>query len=109
MLTVLWDDGGWLPPGDVHARLDPARPVGLVTVTTVLVRLWRKGRLQRRKAGRSYSYRALQTREQFVAERMEEILSVAADRPAALAHFATGLSDEDKAELQRRLGDGSLP
>jgi predicted transcriptional regulator len=109
VLTVLWDDGGWLPPGDVHARLDPAHPVGLVTVTTVLVRLWRKGRLQRRKASHSYSYHPLQTREQFVAERMGEVLAVATDRPAALAHFATGLSDEDKAELQRRLGSGSLP
>jgi len=103
---VLWDDGSWLAPGDVHARLDATRPVGVATVTTVLVRLWHKGRLERRKAGRSFSYLPRQTREQFLAERMEEILAAAADRPAALAHFATGLSDADRAELQRRLGGG---
>jgi predicted transcriptional regulator len=104
VLAVLWDYGGWLPPGEVHARMDPGRPVGLATVTTVLVRLWRKGRLERRKTGRAFAYRALQTREQFVAQRMDEVLAVAADRPAALAAFAAGLSEEDRAELRRRLG-----
>jgi hypothetical protein len=29
--------------------MDPGRPLGLATVATVLVRLWRKGRLERRK------------------------------------------------------------
>ena len=106
VLTVLWDDGGWLPPGEVHARMDPGHPVGLATVATVLVRLWRKGRLERRKAGRAFAYRALQTGEQFVAQRMDEVLAVAADRPAALAAFAAGLSEEDRAELRRRLGGG---
>src|SRR5260370_414839 len=67
VLAVLWDDGGWLPPGEVHARMDPGRSVGLATVGTVLVRLWRKGRLDRKKAGRAFAYRALQTHEQFVA------------------------------------------
>jgi hypothetical protein len=32
------------------------------------------------------------------------VLAVAADRPAALAAFAAGLSEEDRAELRRRLG-----
>ncbi len=106
VLTVLWDDGGWLAPSDVLARLEVARPVGQATVTTVLVRLWRKGRLERRKTGRSFAYHVRQTREQFLAGRMDEILAAAADRPAALAHFAAGLSDEDRAELARRLGGG---
>lgn len=104
VLAVLWDDGGWLPPGEVHARMDPGRPVGLATAATVLVRLWRKGSLERRKTGRAFAYRARQAREQFVAQRMDEVLAVAADRPAALAAFAAGLSEEDRAELRRRLG-----
>jgi hypothetical protein len=33
---------------------------------------------------------------------MDEILALAADRPAALAAFAAGLSEEDQAELARR-------
>jgi predicted transcriptional regulator len=106
VLSVLWDDGGWLVPGDVHARLEVARPVGLATVTTVLVRLWRKDRLERRKSGRTFSYHVRQTREDFVAGRMGEILAAAADRPAVLAQFAANLSEEDMAFLRRRLGDG---
>lgn len=106
VLAVLWDDGGWLSPGDVHARLAAGRSVGQATVATVLVRLWRKGRLERRKSGRAYAYHAGQSRERYVAGRMEEILALAADRPAALAAFAAGLSEQDRAELARRLGGG---
>jgi predicted transcriptional regulator len=109
VLAVLWDDGGWLAAGEVHARLDAARPVELATVTTVLVRLWRKGRLERRKTGRSFAYHVRQTREDYVAERMGEILAAAQDRPAALAQFADSLSDEDRAALQRRLAGGGRP
>jgi predicted transcriptional regulator len=104
VLTVLWDHGGWLAPGEVHKRLDLARPVSYATVTTVLVRLWRKGRLERRKAGHAFAYHAQQTREQFVAQRMDEILAVASDRSTALAHFVEALSADDRNEIQRRLG-----
>jgi len=108
VLAVLWEDGGWLTPAGVHLRLEAERPVGRATVATVLVRLWRKGRLQRRKVGRAFAYRAVGTREQFVAERLDAILALAADRGAALAQFAAGLSDQERAELARGLeGSGS--
>lgn len=101
---MLWDHGDWLTPGEVHERLDLARPVGYATVTTVLVRLWHKGRLERRKVGHAFAYHTCQTREEFVAQRMDEILGAAADRPAALAHFVEALSEDDRDEIQRRLG-----
>jgi predicted transcriptional regulator len=75
----------------------------------VLVRLWRKGRLQRRKSGRAYAYRAGQSRERYVAGRMEEILALATDRPAALAAFAARLSEEDRAALAQRLSGRERP
>lgn len=103
VLTVLWDEDGWLAPRQVQERLNLARPLGYATVTTVLVRLWGKGRLERQKRGRSYAYRARETREQFVARRMDEILGAAADRSTALAYFAGSLSDDDRAELRRKL------
>lgn len=106
VLTVLWDDGGWLTPAGVHERIDVARPISCATVTTVLVRLYRKERLERRKAGHAYAYHPRQTREQFVAQRMDEILTVAADRPAALAHFVQALSPADREEIQRSLKGG---
>lgn len=104
VLTVLWQHGGWLTPADVHERLEVPRPVGYATVTTVLVRLWRKGRLDRQKSGHAYAYHPRQTQEEYVAERMDEVLAAASDRRAALAHFVEALSDAERAEIHRSLG-----
>ncbi len=104
VLETLWDHGGWLTPGEVHDRLDVAHPLGYTTVMTVLVRLWRKGRVERQKTGRAFAYRPRASREQSVAERMEAILAAAADRPVALGHFIERLDDAERAQLQRMLG-----
>jgi predicted transcriptional regulator len=107
VLEALWDGAGWLTPAQVHERLGTAWPIGYTTVTTVLVRLCRKGRIERRKMGRAFAYRAMETREQFAAGRMDEILDAAGDRRSALAHFAAYLSAEERAELRKRLGGRS--
>ena len=104
VLEVLWNDGGWLTPGEVHERLDASRPLGYTTVMTVLVRLWRKGLVEREKTGRAFSYRPTSSREESVAERMEAILAAAADRPAALGRFVERLDDQERAQLRRLLG-----
>lgn len=109
VLEVLWDHGGWLTPGEVHDRLDGAHPLGYTTVMTVLVRLWRKGRLERQKTGRAFAYRPSASREQSVAERMEAILAAAADRPTALGHFVERLDAAERAQLQRLLGARRKP
>lgn len=103
VLTVLWDHGDWLTPAQVHERLDVERPVGYATVTTVLIRLFRKDRLTRQKVGHAYAYRPVQSREEFLAGRMDEILAAATDRPAALAHFVDVLTEADRAEVRRYL------
>ena len=104
VVEVLWSDGGWLTPAQVHAGLDDAHPVGYTTVMTVLVRLWRKGRLERHKSGRSFAYRPRQTREHYVAERMEEVLAAAADRPAALCQLIGRLGAAERAQVEKLLG-----
>ena len=104
VLEVRWDGGGWLTPGQVHERLATGRPLGYTTVMTVLVRLWRKGLVEREKTGRSFSYRPTSSREESVAERMEAILAAAADRPAALGRFIERLNDAERAQLRRLLG-----
>jgi len=83
--------------------LDAERPLAYTTVMTILVRLWQKGRLERERDGRSYAYRPLQTREEYVATRMGEVLVGAGDRPAALSHFVRRLSGADRAQLRRML------
>ena len=103
VMEVLWSRGGWLTPGDVHEILGEERDLAYTTVMTILVRLWRKGRLDRQRDGRAYAYRPLQTREEYAASRMEQMLQAAADRAAALAHFVDTLDRADRDQLRRML------
>jgi len=102
-MAVLWDDGGWVSSRQTLERL-PSPPVrAYTTAMTVLVRLWRKGLVERRKDGRAFVYRALFTREQWTARRMTHLLSVAENHAAALASFVNAVSQEDRDELRRVL------
>lgn len=103
ILEVLWDGGGSFTPGQVHERLATGRPLGYTTVMTVLVRLWRKGLVEREKTGRAFSYRPAASREESIAERMEAILAAAGDRPTALGRFVERLDDAERAQLRRQL------
>jgi len=49
VMDVLWTDSSWMTPGEVHAHLAAQRDLAYTTVTTVMVRLFEKGRLERRK------------------------------------------------------------
>ena len=103
VMEVLWSRGGWLTPGDVHEELAVSRPLAYTTVMTILVRLWRKGRLRRQRDGRAYAYQPVLTHEQHAAARMGEVLTSVADRPKALAFFLDALAPADRAQLRRIL------
>lgn len=108
VMEVLWDGGGWMTPGEVHAVLLRARELAYNTVLTILVRLWDKGRLERQRDGRAYCYRPTQNREAYAAARMEQILNETKDRPAVLAGFLEGLGDSDRSQIRRLLNQGAL-
>jgi predicted transcriptional regulator len=102
VMDVLWDQGGWLTPGEVHQRLqDPS--LAYTTVMTILVRLWRKGRVDRQRDGRAYAYHPMATREQYVAARVEQLLADARDRSAVFSHILEGMDPDDRAQLRRLL------
>ncbi len=101
-MNLLWDANSWLTPGQVRERLD--RDVAPTTVGTVLSRLHDKGRLERRKHGIAYEYRAAETREEHVASRMEAALEGSQDRPRALLEFVDRLPPDDRSRLRRILG-----
>ena len=103
LMEVLWDSKGWRTPGEVKEAVSARRDLAYTTVMTILVRLWQKGRLERQRDGRAYAYRPTQTREEYAAARMEQILAQVTDRPVALGHFVEGLSDGDRAQLRRLL------
>jgi len=104
VMDVLWDSGGPLTPAEVRATLADQHALAYTTVMTILVRLWRKGRLERERTGRAYAYRAVRTREEYVAARMGEVLVGVADRPKALGYFFHALDPSDRAQLERLLG-----
>jgi predicted transcriptional regulator len=105
VLDVLWEADDWLTPGDVHAVLSTKRPLAYTTVMTILVRLWNKGTLERRREGRAYAYHPIQTAEERAADRMNELLDDVADRSTALAHFLDGLPPAERARLRRILSE----
>ena len=103
VLDVLWQADGWLTPGDVQAALSARRPLAYTTAMTILVRLWKKGTLERRKEGRAYAYHAIQSREERAAARMNELLGNAGNQSAALAHFVHALTPAERTRLRRLL------
>jgi predicted transcriptional regulator len=103
VMNVLWDRGGWLTPGEVHEALADDRQLAYTTVMTILVRLWKKGRVERERDGRAYAYRPLKTREEHAAARMGEMLGATRDRPLALSHLVQELSPDDRDQLRRML------
>lgn len=103
VMSVLWDAEGWHTPGDVHRMLEATHPVAYTTVMTVLVRLWRKGRLDRRPDGRAFAYHPVLSREDDAARRMGEVLSHLGDHAGVLTRFVDTLADDDRAQLRRLL------
>jgi predicted transcriptional regulator len=102
VMDLLWDQGGWMTPGEVHAGLEDSA-LAYTTVMTVLVRLWQKGRVERQRDGRAYAYHPVVTREQYTAARMEELLAAAGNRSAALNHFLDAIDPADRDQLRRLL------
>jgi predicted transcriptional regulator len=103
VMDVLWDTGEWLTPGQVHEVLAQERQIAYTTAMTILVRLWKKGRVERRREGRAYAYFPTVTREEHAAVRMRDILEGAGDHSAALTHFLQSLPAGDRARLRRML------
>ncbi|MEU3368870.1 BlaI/MecI/CopY family transcriptional regulator [Streptomyces sp. NPDC006711] len=108
VLAALWAAGAPLTPAEVQAGLggDLAR----TTVTTILTRLYDKGAVTRRRAGRGYAYSPTEDAPGLTARRMHTELAKEGDRSTVLARFVSQLSDEDerllRALLEESGGDG---
>jgi predicted transcriptional regulator len=98
---VLWEDGRWLIPAEVHAKLPTGGDLSSTTVMTTLARLQRKGRLDRRKDRRAFAYHLRSTRAEWAGTHMDEVLNLTGERTATLANFFERLSESDLTELRR--------
>ena len=104
VLNVLWDDGGWLTPGEVHERLS-ARGLAYTTVMTVLVHLGEKEFAERRRDGRAFAYHAVQSREEHAASVMSSTLTASTNKPVVLTNFVAQLDANQRRQLRRMLAD----
>ena len=106
ILDVLWSTSDGMTSRQVHSVVSAERDLAYTTVMTILVRLWRKGVVERVAEGRAYRYTPRTSREEHTAERMRQLLAAATDADAALSHFVQGLDPKKRRQLRRLLGGG---
>jgi predicted transcriptional regulator len=103
-MDTVWDAPAPLTGRKVAEALS-TRGLAYTTVLTVLTRLEKKGLLLRDSSARAHTYSAVASRTDHVAVLMQQALSHAADRQAALQHFARSVTPAE-AEALRRALDG---
>ena len=103
-MQVVWAAG---TPLTARAVADALADRGLAYTTwlTVLGRLEGKGLLQRRRAARAHTYAAVESREDVVADLMQQALGQTDDREAALQRFVRSVSPDEVEALRRALAD----
>lgn len=103
VINTLWDHPSGMTAKEVMEAV-PGRNA-LTTVITVLERLREKGKVTRHaEGGRSFEYSATRSRLSAATETIQEALTSAGDRQAALVLLAGSLSDDDKRLLREALG-----
>jgi len=107
VLDVLWAAEAPQTPAQVRSAVGD--DLAYTTVTTILVRLWQKGVVQRHRIGRAYAYGALVSSADFTAQRMHVILGQAVDRAATLARFVNTLPKREARVLRRMFDEESPP
>lgn len=109
VMDLLWDRGS-ATVRDVVDELASSHGLAYTTVMTVLVRLFGKGLLTRERVGRTYVYRATQTRDEHRAWVSRDLARglVSEFGDAALAAFSAELDEVDAAHRAalRRLARG---
>ena len=89
VLEVLWREDRALTPGVVNDLLGTG--LAYTTVMTILVRLWKKGLVERSKAGRAFAYRAIVSEPDLGAARMRSVLEATTDRRLTMNRFVDQL------------------
>lgn len=106
IMDRLWSYGRPVPVREVLEDLQRDRSIAYTTVMTVMDNLYRKGFLTREMAARAYRYQPVQTREQYNAGVMAEVLSASSDRSATLLHFLEQMAPDEVARLREALARG---
>jgi len=109
IMEVVWSAEGPVTGREVVDQLTRSRPVVYTTVLTVMDRLARKGILEKHPTGKAHTYRAVQSREAYTAQRMARLLGRGGDPTAVLLRFVEQLPPEHTAKLRAALQPGRDP
>jgi predicted transcriptional regulator len=101
-MDAVWDAPAPVTGREVADSLT-SRGLAYTTVLTVLTRLEKKGLLERDATARAHTYAAVGSRSDHVAVLMQQALGEAADRAAALQHFARSMSPGEADALRQAL------
>ncbi len=104
-MEILWDCPHELCTRKVLEQT--STDLAYTTVATVLTNLARKGMVEKVLSGRTWAYRALTSRGEYVAALMTQVLLAGGDHAPPLRHFVESLSAADVATLRGLLADGS--
>jgi predicted transcriptional regulator len=88
-------------PGEVQGQLGAG--LAYTTVMTTLTRLFEKGLVERRRAGRGYAYSPSVREAEFAARRIRALLDRGHDRNAILQGFVSELSAGEERTLRELL------
>ncbi len=102
VLAELWSRVGPATPAEVLEAMDT--DLAYTTVMTILMRLWKKGLVERERRGRAYAYRTVVTEAELTAKRMRAMLDRSQDREGALSRFVGSLPKREERALRRILG-----
>lgn len=102
VMDTVWAAPAPLSGRDVAGALS-GRGLAYTTVLTVLSRLENKGLLQRDASARAHTYTATASRTDHVTVLLQQALGQAADRQAALQHFARTVSPAEARALRQAL------
>ncbi|MFC9268645.1 BlaI/MecI/CopY family transcriptional regulator [Streptomyces zhihengii] len=103
IMDRLWSWGRPATAREVLNDLNRTRPLAYSTVKTVADILCGKGMLSREMDGRTWSYRATCTRQEYTASRMREALEGSQDTAGVMASFVEKISPGEAEALRAAL------
>lgn len=108
IMERMWSRSGPAAVRDILEDIQQHRDIAYMTVKTVMDTLRRKGLLSREPDGRAFRYRPTQTREQYTAAHMQEVLANGSDRTATLLHFFEQIPADEAVQLRTLLDRAGL-
>ena len=109
IMRVIWGADRPVTGRQVVDQLAHSRPVAYTTVLTVMDRLARKGILEKQPTGKAHTYRAVQSRETYTAQRMASLLGASGNPATVLLRFVQQLPPDQAARLRAALQAPARP